>query len=94
MAKALSLGLAHPLTIDAPYADAGKAEVIRRGAALGVPLPLTLSCMSPGTGLRVIQGDPSPVHCGVCSKCRERHEAFLEAGVIDPTDYAVREYTS
>src|SRR5438876_9456563 len=47
MAKALSLGLAHSLTIDAPYADAGKAEVIRRGAALGVPLRLTLSCMNP-----------------------------------------------
>jgi 7-cyano-7-deazaguanine synthase len=92
MAKALSLGLAHPLTIDAPYADAGKAEVIRRGAALGVPLPLTLSCMSPGTGLRVIQGDPSPVHCGVCSKCRERHDAFVEAGIVDETRYDDRSH--
>ena len=44
---ALSLGLAHPLAIDAPFAGIGKAEVIRRGAALGVPLQLTLSCMSP-----------------------------------------------
>ena len=26
-------------------------------------------------------------HCGLCSKCRERHDAFLEAGVSDPTDY-------
>ena len=47
MARALSLGLAHALPIDAPYADAGKAEVIRRGAALGVPFELTLSCMNP-----------------------------------------------
>src|ERR1700730_6068218 len=52
MAKALSLGLAHPLTIDAPYADAGKAEVIRRGTALGVPLRLTLSCMNPHQRVR------------------------------------------
>jgi len=47
MARALSLGLAHDLRIDAPYAGASKADVIRRGAALGVPFALTLSCMSP-----------------------------------------------
>ena len=88
MANALSLGLAHPLTIEAPFAGIGKAEVIRRGTALGVPLRLTLSCMSPGR-----QGE-NPVHCGTCSKCRERHDAFVEAGIADPTDYAVREYTS
>ena len=91
-ARALSLGLAHALEIDAPYAEVEKAEVIRRGTALGVPFELTLSCMS-GTGLR---GDGSehlsPMHCGVCSKCRERHDAFLEAGVNDPTDYVDRRY--
>ena len=47
MARALSLGLAHDLQIDAPYAGTSKADVIRRGAALGVPFELTLSCMSP-----------------------------------------------
>src|SRR5262249_37301944 len=47
MARALSLGLAHPLRIEAPYAHASKAEVIRRGAALGVPFEFTLSCMNP-----------------------------------------------
>jgi len=76
MARALSLGLAHPLQIDAPYASMSKAEVIRRGAALGVPFELTLSCMKP-------QGR----HCGECSKCRERHDAFIDAGIPDPTVY-------
>jgi 7-cyano-7-deazaguanine synthase len=82
MARALSLGLAHTLHVDAPYAGASKADVIRRGAALGVPFELTLSCMSP---------PPSAIHCGMCSKCRERHDAFLDAGMSDPTEYAVRE---
>jgi 7-cyano-7-deazaguanine synthase len=84
MASAVSLGMAHPLHIDAPYAQTEKAEVIRRGAALGVPLALTLSCMSPVA---------TAGHCGLCSKCRERHDAFLQAGLADPTDYADRRYT-
>jgi 7-cyano-7-deazaguanine synthase len=83
MATALSLGLAHQLTIEAPYATLGKAEVIRRGVALSVPLELTLSCMSPAE---------SEVHCGVCSKCRERHDAFVEAGIDDPTSYADQQF--
>src|SRR4029077_11922172 len=52
MGRTLSLGLAHRLRIDAPYADVEKADVIRRGAALGVPFELTLSCMNPSTALR------------------------------------------
>jgi 7-cyano-7-deazaguanine synthase len=88
MAQALSLGLAHDLRIDAPYAGTSKADVVRRGAALGVPFDLTLSCMNP----RPDPGDPqSAVHCGECSKCRERHDAFIEIGVADPTEYATRE---
>jgi 7-cyano-7-deazaguanine synthase len=78
MGQALSLGLAHEIAIAAPFAALHKADVIARGVARGVPLDLTLSCMNPA-GLR---------HCGVCSKCRERRDAFAAAGVIDPTDYA------
>src|SRR5262245_36591919 len=47
IAAALSLGLAHTLDVEAPYAAIEKAEVIRRGAALHVPLDLTISCMKP-----------------------------------------------
>lgn len=80
MARALSLGLNHPIEIVAPFAGLGKQEVIRRGAALGIPWELTLSCMNPvGTA-----------HCGRCSKCRERLQAFDAAGVSDPAGYDFR----
>jgi len=89
MARALSLGLAHNLEIDAPYSNSSKADVIKRGVALGVPFELTLSCMTPQSAIRNPQ---SAIHCGTCSKCRERHDAFLEAGVEDRTSYEDQRY--
>jgi 7-cyano-7-deazaguanine synthase len=97
MARALSLGLAHEIQIDAPYSTVSKAEVIRRGAALGVPFELTLSCMNPQLRIpnpesripnaQSLIPNPQSLHCGTCSKCRERHDAFVEAGLSDPTQY-------
>jgi 7-cyano-7-deazaguanine synthase len=77
MASALSLGLDHAIEIATPLAGMSKADVIRLGVALGVPFELTLSCMSPAGG----------EHCGTCSKCRERRQAFEAAGLADPASY-------
>ena len=78
MAQALSVGLAWRVAIETPLAQLHKADVIKRGAALGVPFELTLSCMSPRVSGEDIR------HCGGCSKCRERRDAFEEAGLSDP----------
>jgi 7-cyano-7-deazaguanine synthase len=78
LSRALSLGLAHSIEILTPFANMHKDEVIKLGVSLGVDLSLTLSCMNPVKGL----------HCGQCSKCRERRDAFAAAAVPDPTQYA------
>jgi 7-cyano-7-deazaguanine synthase len=78
MAAALSRGLGVPIDIATPYRDMHKADVILRGRALGVPFEHTLSCMNPPIAGNTIS------HCGACSKCRERREAFAEAGLRDP----------
>ena len=86
MSRALSLGLAHPVAIDTPLAGMHKEDVIRLGSRLGVPFEFTLSCMNPQPQAAPLA--PLPVHCGLCSKCRERRDAFAVAGVDDPTPYA------
>ena len=80
MEQALSQGLDHALRIITPFRQLSKVDVIARGLALDVPFALTLSCMNPAEGR----------HCGRCSKCRERLEAFDAAGVADPAAYAFR----
>lgn len=78
MAHTLSIGLGTGIEIEAPFLAMKKADVIRRGMSLQVPFALTLSCMQPAGG----------IHCGQCSKCRERLDAFREAGAEDPALYA------
>lgn len=91
MAAALTLGLAAPIAIEAPFLEMHKADVIALGVRLGVPFELTLSCMQP-----VEDPDPSErsesktIHCRRCSKCRERLDAFRAAGLEDPAAYAAR----
>jgi 7-cyano-7-deazaguanine synthase len=64
------------LQILAPLLELSKAEIIRRGLALGVEYGLTLSCYDPG---------PDGRSCGRCDSCRLRARGFEEAGAIDPT---------
>jgi 7-cyano-7-deazaguanine synthase len=58
-----------------PLVRMGKAEIVRRGADLGVDYGLTWSCYDPRAG-----GRP----CAVCDSCILRAKGFAEAGVRDP----------
>ena len=67
------------LTLHTPIIDLTKADIIRRGRALGVDYSLTVSCY---------QADQDGRACGVCDSCRLRKAGFASAGIADPTRYA------
>ena len=57
-----------------------KADIAREAARLGLDAAMSWSCYDPA---------PGGVHCGLCDSCRLRHKGFEEAGLSDPTRYAV-----
>lgn len=61
-----------------PLIDLTKAQIIQRGAAIGVDYALTVSCY---------QADEAGRACGKCDACRLRREGFRAAGLPDPTHY-------
>ena len=72
----------HPVRVVAPLIDLSKAEIIRRGSALGVDYGTTVSCYAPDAVARA---------CGVCDACRLRRDGFAAAGRDDPTVYQERD---
>ncbi len=66
------------LTLHAPIIDLSKADIIRRGAALGVDYALTVTCYQAGD---------DGAACGLCDACRLRQAGFADAGVADPVRY-------
>ncbi len=72
------------IKIQTPLAHMTKADIVRAGTAIGVDYGLTFSCYDPPDS----EGEPL-LHCGECDACLLRKRGFREAGVADPTHYAV-----
>ncbi|MEA1013741.1 7-cyano-7-deazaguanine synthase QueC [Sphingomonas sp. LY54] len=68
-------------TIHTPLLDFTKADIAAEAARLGIDAGLSWSCYDP---------TPAGVHCGLCDACRLRSKGFVEAGLADPTVYAVQ----
>lgn len=66
------------MRIHTPLMHLSKAEIIRRGIALGVDYSATVSCY---------QASEDGQACGLCDACRLRREGFRAAGMLDPTAY-------
>ena len=70
------------ITVHAPIIALSKADIVRRGMALGVDYALTISCY---------QATDDGRACRQCDSCRLRRAGFKSAGVDDPTRYRVAE---
>ena len=77
MGSAIGLGTYANIELRRPFIHLTKAQIAARGAELGVDFAQTWSCYEGGV-----------IHCGECGTCVERREAFLLAGLTDPTAYA------
>jgi 7-cyano-7-deazaguanine synthase len=69
-----------PFRIHAPLQHMTKADIAREAARLGLDAAMSWSCYDPA---------PGGLHCGTCDSCRLRKKGFEEAGLSDPTGYAV-----
>ncbi|MFZ9941327.1 MAG: 7-cyano-7-deazaguanine synthase QueC [Luteolibacter sp.] len=76
MGEAMEQGTYAGIKLLRPFIDMDKAAIARCGADMGVDFAETWSCYKGGE-----------IHCGVCGTCVERREAFLLAGLPDPTVY-------
>jgi 7-cyano-7-deazaguanine synthase len=76
IATAIHIGTYGQIRLIAPLGGVNKSAGIKEGEKLGVPWHLTWSCYEGGL-----------FHCGSCPTCISRREAFVEAGVKDPTEY-------
>ena len=70
-----------PFRIHAPLQNMTKADIVREADRLGLNAALSWSCYDPA---------PGGLHCGQCDSCRIRTRGFEEAGLPDPTIYAVQ----
>jgi 7-cyano-7-deazaguanine synthase len=76
MATAMGEGTYAKIQLLRPFIDIDKAGIAKRGTELGIDFSETWSCYKGGA-----------IHCGTCGTCVERREAFILAGLPDPTVY-------
>ena len=76
MSDAIRLGTYVEIEVLRPFINTDKTGIARLGAELAVDFARTWSCYKGGA-----------IHCGTCGTCVERREAFLLAGIADPTPY-------
>ncbi|MEZ5325795.1 MAG: 7-cyano-7-deazaguanine synthase QueC [Verrucomicrobiales bacterium] len=76
MGAAIKAGTYADIDLIRPFISMRKEDIAARGHELGVDFSQTWSCYK-----------GQDIHCGACGTCVERREAFLIAGLADPTEY-------
>lgn len=72
------------IRVRTPLQYMSKADIAAEAARLGLDAGLSWSCYDP-----VSVAGEGDLHCGECDSCRLRARGYVEAGIPDPTRYAV-----
>lgn len=78
MNSAALYGTYNGVIVRSPYNKITKGEIVKIGHQIEIDaiMARTWTCY-----------EGQDVHCGKCGSCVERKEAFLEAGIVDQTEY-------
>lgn len=72
--QVFNLNRKHKITVEAPFVDLSKSDLVKIGMELGVDYAKTMTCYNGN-------------NCGTCPTCRDRLAAFKRAGYTDPATY-------
>lgn len=76
MSRAINAGTDGNIHLSRPFIEKSKEDIVKLGVEIDAPMGLSYSCYN-----------GRELHCGVCSTCHARKEAFKLAEVPDPTEY-------
>ena len=73
---AIYIGSGNDVSVEGPFVNMSKKDIVKLGTSLKVPFKLTWSCY--------LGHDKA---CGKCGTCLDRKAAFLANGLTDPIEY-------
>ena len=83
LSKAISIETGKPFSIEVPFLNKTKSEIVALGKTLDVPFEDTWSCTANNN--EYFNGR---THCGKCDSCIHRKEAFESNNLSDPVSYS------
>lgn len=83
MNKSIELGCLNQVTIQAPFHDSDKKDIVVFLTENNAKMAFSSSCYQ----IEEWTNEGKPIHCGTCESCQRRKRAFLQASIDDPTEY-------
>lgn len=83
MNKSIELGCLNQVTIQAPFHDSDKKDIVVFLTENNAKMAFSSSCYQ----IEEWTNEGKPIHCGTCESCQRRKRAFLQASIDNPTEY-------
>ncbi|MHA1219025.1 MAG: 7-cyano-7-deazaguanine synthase [Candidatus Heimdallarchaeaceae archaeon] len=83
MNKSIELGCLNQVTIQAPFHDSDKKDIVVFLTENNAKMAFSSSCYQ----IEEWTNEGKPIHCSTCESCQRRKRAFHQASIDDPTEY-------